>query len=74
MGATDVCPFLTVSWYKRWKRRRCSAENGRKNRLRTHGYPYSCYENAAFEEKRRNLADCRSGELRDWEKKLADPD
>jgi len=33
-----------------------------------------CYENAAFSEQRRNLADCRSGEYEGLRKKLADPD
>ncbi len=35
--------------------------------------PVYCYENAAFEEKRRNLANCRAGEYEGLEKKLADP-
>ncbi len=36
--------------------------------------PVYCYENAAFEEKRRNLASCRAGEYEGLEKKLAVPE
>jgi glutamate formiminotransferase/formiminotetrahydrofolate cyclodeaminase len=36
--------------------------------------PVYCYENAALEEKRRNLASCRAGEYEGLEKKLADPE
>jgi glutamate formiminotransferase/formiminotetrahydrofolate cyclodeaminase len=35
--------------------------------------PVYCYENAAFEEKRRNLASCRAGEYEGLSKKLFDP-
>jgi glutamate formiminotransferase/formiminotetrahydrofolate cyclodeaminase len=38
------------------------------------GIPVYCYENAAFEEKRRNLANCRAGEYEGLRKKLADPE
>ncbi|HPB58298.1 MAG TPA: cyclodeaminase/cyclohydrolase family protein, partial [Bacteroidales bacterium] len=37
------------------------------------GIPVYCYENAAFEEKRRNLANCRRGEYEGLKEKLADP-
>jgi len=37
------------------------------------GIPVYCYENAAYEEKRCNLASCRAGEYEGLEKKLADP-
>jgi glutamate formiminotransferase/formiminotetrahydrofolate cyclodeaminase len=73
MGATDVCPFVPVSGitmeetaeYARGLAKRIGDELG---------IPVYCYENAAFEEKRRNLADCRAGEYEGLKKKLADPD
>lgn len=37
------------------------------------GIPIYCYEFAAFEEKRRNLASCRSGEYENLPQKLTDP-
>jgi glutamate formiminotransferase/formiminotetrahydrofolate cyclodeaminase len=72
MGATDVCPFIPVSGISMAE----TAEYARKvagrigNELKI---PVYCYENAAFEDKRRNLASCRSGEYEGLEKKLADP-
>jgi len=73
MGATDVCPFVPVSditmeetaEYVHKLARRIGEE------LKI---PVYCYENAAFEEKRRNLANCRSGEYEGLKKKLADPE
>ena len=61
MGATDVCPLVPVSGismeetaeYARYLARRIGEELQ---------IPVYCYENAAFEEKRRNLASCRAGE------------
>ena len=61
MGATDVCPFVPVSGitmeetviYARQIASRIGSELG---------IPVYCYENAAFSEERRNLADCRAGE------------
>ncbi len=61
MGATDVCPFVPVSGitmeetagYARRLAKRIGDELA---------IPVYCYENAAFEEKRRNLANCRAGE------------
>jgi glutamate formiminotransferase/formiminotetrahydrofolate cyclodeaminase len=73
MGATDVCPLVPVSGismeetaeYARSLARRIGEE------LKI---PVYCYENAAFSEKRRNLADCRAGEYEGLRKKLADPE
>ncbi|HNW56401.1 MAG TPA: glutamate formimidoyltransferase [Bacteroidales bacterium] len=72
MGATDVLPFVPVSGismeetvvYARKVARRVGEE------LNISVY---CYENAAFEEKRKNLADCRAGEYEGLKMKLADP-
>ena len=73
MGATDVCPLVPVSGITMEE----TAEYARKLAKRIGEdiqIPVYCYENAAFEEKRRNLADCRSGEYEGLKKKLADPE
>ena len=60
-GATDVCPFVPVSNITMEE----TAEYARKLAKRVGEelhIPVYCYENAAFEEKRRNLANCRHGE------------
>lgn len=72
MGATDVCPLVPVSGitmeetveYARQLAKRIGEELG---------IPVYCYENAAFEEKRKNLANCRSGEYEGLPEKMADP-
>jgi glutamate formiminotransferase/formiminotetrahydrofolate cyclodeaminase len=71
-GATDVCPLVPVSGitmeevveYARKLAERIGKEVG---------IPVYCYENAAFTEKRRNLADVRAGEYEGLKEKLADP-
>ena len=71
MGATDVCPLVPVTGismeetvvYARKLAKRIGDELS---------IPVYCYENAAFEEKRRNLANCRSGEYEGLKKKLKD--
>lgn len=60
-GATDVCPLVPVSNITMEE----TAQYARKLAERVGnelGVPVYCYENAAFEEKRRNLANCRQGE------------
>jgi len=60
-GATDVCPFVPVANITMEE----TAEYARKLAKRVGEelkIPVYCYENAAFEEKRRNLANCRQGE------------
>lgn len=60
-GATDVCPFVPVANITMEE----TAEYARKLAERVGKelqIPVYCYENAAFEEKRRNLANCRQGE------------
>ncbi len=71
-GATDVCPLVPVAGismketvaYARQLAERIGTELG---------IPVYCYENAAFSEKRRNLANVRSGEYEGLKDKLADP-
>lgn len=73
MGATDVCPLVPVSGITMEE----TVEYARKlaERIGTElAIPVYCYENAAFTEKRRNLASCRSGEYEGLKKKLADPE
>lgn len=73
MGATDVCPLVPVSGitmeetvvYARGLAKRIGEELS---------IPVYCYENAAFEEKRQNLASCRAGEYEGLKKKLSDPE
>jgi glutamate formiminotransferase/formiminotetrahydrofolate cyclodeaminase len=73
MGATDVCPFIPVSGITMEE----AAEYARKVGERIGkelGIPVYCYENAAYEKKRKNLANCRSGEYEGLKQKLADRD
>jgi len=68
-GATDVCPFVPVSditmketvEYARTLAKRVGEELS---------IPVYCYEFAAFEEKRRSLANCRAGEYEGLAEKL----
>jgi len=72
-GATDVCPLVPVSNISMEE----TAEYAHKLAKRVGeelGIPVYCYENAAKEEKRRNLANCRAGEYEGLNKKLSDPD
>lgn len=72
MGATDVCPLVPVSGvtmdeaagYARALARRIGDELS---------LPVYCYESAALEDKRRNLANIRAGEYEGLRKKLEDP-
>lgn len=72
-GATDVCPLVPVSnitmdevvVYARKLAKRIGDELQ---------IPVYCYEYAATQEKRRNLANCRSGEYEGLSKKMQDPD
>lgn len=71
-GATDVCPLVPISGismeetaaYARTLGTRIGEELG---------IPVYLYENAATEEKRRNLANCREGEYEGLKEKLTDP-
>jgi glutamate formiminotransferase/formiminotetrahydrofolate cyclodeaminase len=72
MGATDVCPFIPVSGITMEETvdvaRKVAEKIGKEL-----GIPVYCYENAAFREERKNLANCRSGEYEGLRDKLADP-
>ncbi|MGD0341223.1 MAG: glutamate formimidoyltransferase [Bacteroidales bacterium] len=72
MGATDVCPFIPVSGITMEETARYARKVAERigNELKI---PVYCYENAAYEEKRKNLANCRAGEYEGLKKKLEDP-
>ncbi|HDR88821.1 MAG TPA: glutamate formimidoyltransferase [Bacteroidetes bacterium] len=72
MGATDVCPLVpiaNISMEETVEYARRLAERVGKEL----GIPVYCYEEAAFEEKRRNLASIRAGEYEGLKDKLTDP-
>ncbi len=71
-GATDVCPLVPVSGITMEETVKYARKLAEKigNELRI---PVYCYENAAFTEDRKNLANCRSGEYEGLSKKLANP-
>jgi glutamate formiminotransferase/formiminotetrahydrofolate cyclodeaminase len=72
MGATDVCPFIPVAGITMDETvvyaRKVAEKIGKELKI-----PVYCYENAAFENKRKNLANCREGEYEGLSKKLTDP-
>ena len=72
MGATDVCPFIPVSGITMEETVIIAREVAKRIGADLQ-IPVYCYENAAFEEKRRNLANCRSGEYEGLKMKLSDP-
>lgn len=72
-GATDVLPLVPISGVTMDE----CAEYARKLAERIGdelGIPVYLYENAAAEDKRRNLANCREGEYEGLRDKLADPE
>lgn len=73
MGATDVCPFIPVSGITMDEAvgyaRQLAERTGKELNI-----PVYCYEYAALEEKRKNLANCRAGEYEGLKKKLTDPE
>jgi glutamate formiminotransferase/formiminotetrahydrofolate cyclodeaminase len=71
-GATDVCPLVPISNISLEETAKYAHKLG--NRVGTElGIPGYFYEIAATEEKRKNLANCRSGEYEGLGKKLVDP-
>jgi glutamate formiminotransferase/formiminotetrahydrofolate cyclodeaminase len=71
-GATDVCPLVPISGIS-MEETAAYAHQLAERVGRELGIPVYCYEAAAREEKRRNLANNRSGEYEGLKKKLADP-
>jgi glutamate formiminotransferase/formiminotetrahydrofolate cyclodeaminase len=72
-GATDVCPLVPVSNISMEE----TIEYAHKLAQRVGkelGIPVYCYEFAAREEKRKNLANCRSGEYEGLGEKLSNPE
>ena len=71
IGATDVCPLIPLSGITMEETvvyaRKLASRIGDELSI-----PVYCYENAAFVEKRKNLANCRSGEYEGLPKKLSD--
>ena len=72
-GATDVCPFVPVSGVTMEEAAEYARQLGKRVGEEL-GIPVYCYEFAAFEEKRRNLANVRSGEYEGLPDKLKDPE
>lgn len=71
MGATDVCPLIPVAGITMEETVRFA--RGLAERIGGElSLPVYCYEEAAFEDKRKNLANVRSGEYEGLKKKLAD--
>ena len=71
-GATDVCPLVPISGVSMEEAAKYARALG--DRVgKELGIPVYCYEFAASEEKRRNLANNRSGEYEGLPKKLKDP-
>ena len=71
MGATDVCPLVPISNISMQECIEYANKLG--NRVgKELGIPVYMYENAAKNKKRKNLANCRSGEYEGLSKKLID--
>ena len=71
MGATDVCPLVPIADISmqettQWAHKLAERVGKELN------IPIYCYESAAKEEKRKNLANCRSGEYEGLKQKLVD--
>lgn len=71
-GATDVCPLVPVANISMEEVVEYARKLGERigNEL---SIPVYCYEFAAFQEVRRNLANCRSGEYEGLKEKLINP-
>ena len=72
-GATDVCPLVPITGISMEEvvvhARKLAERIGNDLKI-----PVYCYEKAAFNNERRNLADVRAGEYEGLKKKLADPE
>ena len=71
-GATDVCPLVPISGITLAETAKYAHKLGERVGKEL-GIPGYFYETAAKEEKRKNLANCRSGEYEGLAKKLTDP-
>ncbi len=72
-GATDVCPLVPISNITLEETAKYAHKLGERVGKEL-GIPGYFYEKAAKEEKRKNLANCRSGEYEGLPKKLVDKD
>jgi len=72
-GATDVCPLVPISGVSMEETAEYAHKLGERVGAELN-IPIYFYENAAREEKRRNLASCRSGEYEGLPQKLSNPD
>jgi glutamate formiminotransferase / formiminotetrahydrofolate cyclodeaminase len=72
-GATDVCPFVPISGISMEETAIYARKLGKRIGEELN-IPVYCYENAAFDERRRNLAYCRSGEYEGLKDKLKNPE
>lgn len=72
-GATDVCPLVPISGITMEETAKYAHKLGKRVGEEL-GIPGYFYENAAKEEKRKNLANCRSGEYEGLSNKLSNPD
>ena len=72
-GATDVCPLVPVSNISMEETAEYARKLGERVAHELH-IPVYFYENAATEEKRRNLANVRAGEYEGLGDKLSDPE
>jgi glutamate formiminotransferase / formiminotetrahydrofolate cyclodeaminase len=71
-GATDVLPLIPVKGISMEETAEYAHKLGKRLGEEL-GIPVYCYEFAATEEKRRNLANCRAGEYEGLGQKLTDP-
>ena len=71
-GATDVCPLVPIAGITLEEAAKYAHKLGERVGKEL-GIPGYFYENAAKEEKRKNLASCRSGEYEGLKEKLANP-
>lgn len=72
-GATDVCPLVPIAGISMEETAKYAHKLGKRVGEEL-GIPGYFYENAATEEKRKNLANCRSGEYEGLSNKLIKPE
>jgi glutamate formiminotransferase/formiminotetrahydrofolate cyclodeaminase len=72
-GATDVCPLVPISGITMEETAKYAHKLAKRvgEELQI---PVYCYENAATEPKRKNLANCRAGEYEGLKEKLVNPE